>query len=305
MHDDGSFVCAHGALSPPEVELARANFVEFDVDGDGLISHQDFVAAMSRHDPNWAAPNRRAQLDAMYAAVDLDGDGQVDFIDFAVMRVRKKLAVATPRTAAWATPRPGVSGDRAMATARAEATAAQHVPAGRYPLQPPAATSNATMGLAGACRAAAWEVAAGGSAVSAMGGIASHLAGMHSARGSKTARGKGGGSGGAKGGGGGGIGGGMGGGMGGGVGGGMGGGMGAGMGGGVGGAGAVGVATPRDGPMGTPRPSYLAALVQAYYRLTPDGDGWLPSAQLAELLVVVARTCQLPLTNEQARLGLG
>ena len=23
MHDDGSFVCAHGALSPPEVELAR------------------------------------------------------------------------------------------------------------------------------------------------------------------------------------------------------------------------------------------------------------------------------------------
>ena len=43
MHDDGSFVCAHGALSPPEVKLARANFVEFDVDGDGLISHQDFV----------------------------------------------------------------------------------------------------------------------------------------------------------------------------------------------------------------------------------------------------------------------
>jgi len=54
-------------LSPPEVELARANFAEFDVDGDGLISHQDFVTAMSRHDPSWTAPNRRAQLDAMCA----------------------------------------------------------------------------------------------------------------------------------------------------------------------------------------------------------------------------------------------
>ena len=134
-------------LSPPEVELARANFAEFDVDGDGLISHQDFVIAMSRHDPSWTAPNRRAQLDAMYAAVDLDGDGRVDFADFAVMRVRKKLAVATPRSAAWATPRPGGvapgsargAPGAAMAPSGAEALAAQHAAAaaGRYPMQPP------------------------------------------------------------------------------------------------------------------------------------------------------------------------
>ena len=82
-----------------------------------------------------------------------------------------------------------------------------------------------------------------------MGGLASHLAGStHSARKtsktSKTARCVSGGVGS----------------MGGGVGGGMGGGVGGGMGGGVA---AVGVATPRDGPIGTPRPSYLAALVQA------------------------------------------
>ena len=78
-----------------------------------------------------------------------------------------------------------------------------------------------------------------------MGGLASHLAGStHSARKtsktSKTARCVSGGVGS----------------MGGGVGGGMGGGVG-------GGVAAVGVATPRDGPIGTPRPSYLAALVQA------------------------------------------
>ena len=78
-----------------------------------------------------------------------------------------------------------------------------------------------------------------------MGGLASHLAGStHSARKtsktSKTARCVSGGVGS----------------MGGGVGGGVGGGMG-------GGVAAVGVATPRDGPIGTPRPSYLAALVQA------------------------------------------
>ena len=54
-------------LSPAEVDLARANFAEFDVDGDGLISHQDFVTAMSRHDSSWTMPNRRAQLDAMCA----------------------------------------------------------------------------------------------------------------------------------------------------------------------------------------------------------------------------------------------
>ena len=93
MHDDGSFVCAHGALSPPEVELARANFAGFDVDGDGLISHQDFVTAMSRHDPSWAAPNRRAQLDAMYAHVDVGGTGRVTFENFAVMRVQNQQEI--------------------------------------------------------------------------------------------------------------------------------------------------------------------------------------------------------------------
>jgi hypothetical protein len=40
MMADGSFSCLHGSLTPQEVELARANFREFDVDGDGIISHQ-------------------------------------------------------------------------------------------------------------------------------------------------------------------------------------------------------------------------------------------------------------------------
>ena len=99
---DGSFSCRYGVLTPDEVQLARANFVEFDVDRDGVISRMDFHMAMARHSPAWAAPAKRGQLDAMYAAVDTDGDGRVSFVDFAVMRVRKKAA-ATPR--GWGTPR--------------------------------------------------------------------------------------------------------------------------------------------------------------------------------------------------------
>ena len=73
---DGSFSCRYGVLTPDEVQLARANFVEFDVDRDGGLSRMDFHMAMARHSPAWAAPAKRGQLDAMYAAVDTDGDGR-------------------------------------------------------------------------------------------------------------------------------------------------------------------------------------------------------------------------------------
>ena len=50
---DGSFVCAIGTLASDEVNLARINFTKFDTDGDGIISRQDFGAAMAAHDPSW------------------------------------------------------------------------------------------------------------------------------------------------------------------------------------------------------------------------------------------------------------
>lgn len=40
-------------------------------------------------------------------------------------------------------------------------------------------------------------------------------------------------------------------------------------------------------------PSFLAALSQAYFVQRPDGDGWLPREQLAELLFGTARRCVL------------
>ena len=101
---DGSFVSAHGSLTPAEVELTQRQFLEFDVDGDQSISRRDFGEAMGRNDPQWREPQRQAKLDAMYAAVDRDGDGRVSFVDFAAMRVRKKRGVATPRGVPQASP---------------------------------------------------------------------------------------------------------------------------------------------------------------------------------------------------------
>lgn len=69
---------------------ARRNFHVYDVDGDGVISRQDFENAMMKHDLVWGDASKKAELDDMYAAVDIDGTGRVDFLKFAAMRVRKK-----------------------------------------------------------------------------------------------------------------------------------------------------------------------------------------------------------------------
>ena len=89
FHPDGSFECDLGSLAPAEVELARKNFCKFDVDGDGSISKADFRAAMVQHADEWARPEKREQLDRMYANVDTSGTGVVRFAEFCVMRVRK------------------------------------------------------------------------------------------------------------------------------------------------------------------------------------------------------------------------
>ena len=63
------YVCEHGTLSPDELALAQANFVAYDVDGDGVISRSDFHTAMIRHDSHWAT--RIKELDVMYTGVDV------------------------------------------------------------------------------------------------------------------------------------------------------------------------------------------------------------------------------------------
>ena len=63
--------CEYGSLSAEELALAHANFVAYDVDGDGVISREDFRAAMVRHSPEWAAPEKATELELMYQAVDV------------------------------------------------------------------------------------------------------------------------------------------------------------------------------------------------------------------------------------------
>ena len=41
-HEDGSFSCTHGLLSPAEVDCAEAEFYRYDIDGDGFVSWKDF-----------------------------------------------------------------------------------------------------------------------------------------------------------------------------------------------------------------------------------------------------------------------
>ena len=93
----GEFVCPQGRLSKRDVDGAMAQFSAFDVDGDGVVSWEDFTHAMTRHDPSLGHPSRRAQLEAMFKAVDVDDSGRVDAIDFLLMTLRKKQGGAPGR----------------------------------------------------------------------------------------------------------------------------------------------------------------------------------------------------------------
>ena len=95
--DDGSFVCKLGALSSDELELARLNFLKFDVDCDGVITRTDFGRAMRVYDSSWAKEDAEPVLDSLFAAVDMEGSGAVSPAQFCVMRVSKKAAAAKRR----------------------------------------------------------------------------------------------------------------------------------------------------------------------------------------------------------------
>ena len=262
---DGSFSCRYGVLTPDEVQLARANFVEFDVDRDGVISRMDFHMAMARHSPAWAAPAKRGQLDAMYAAVDPAGDGRVSFVDFAVMRVRKKAA-ATPR--GWGTPRgrnqppvpqpptgAGASQNDLPARRRAAARAAGrwHGAAGRRD-GPPRRRRRAGLAVRGRGdgpprrrrrRAGADDAATARprlAATAAAADAASRARRRHRARRRRHRR--------------------------------------------------------RFADVAALE---LAATVSNfYYRAQPSGDGWMPVDQLCELLCAAARSCAMPLSGAHA-----
>jgi len=89
---DGSFTCRFGVLAAAEVDFAAENFEQYDVDGDGVISRDDFRAAMLEHDPAWGEPARWARLEAMYRATDVHGDGLVGLDEYLLMRARKRAA---------------------------------------------------------------------------------------------------------------------------------------------------------------------------------------------------------------------
>jgi len=98
----GAFVCTEGSLLPAEMETAAVNFAKFDIDGDGLISRDDFVSAMGVLDAKWSSAESQSTLDAMFAASNLDGSGFVTPAQFAIMRVlkRKKAEASHSRRAA-------------------------------------------------------------------------------------------------------------------------------------------------------------------------------------------------------------
>ncbi|KAL1515927.1 hypothetical protein AB1Y20_002541 [Prymnesium parvum] len=96
----GCYKCSEGELSELEVAAARRNFQAYDLDGDGVISREDFHAAMSKY-KDQLGHRSPAELDEMYASVDIHGTGRVDFLTFAEMRVRKKnhTAATAPQQA--------------------------------------------------------------------------------------------------------------------------------------------------------------------------------------------------------------
>ena len=96
----GCYKCAEGELSELEVAAARRNFQAYDLDGDGVISREDFHQAMSKYKEQ-LGHRTPAELDEMYASVDIHGTGQVDFLTFAEMRVRKKNHTATAVSSAY------------------------------------------------------------------------------------------------------------------------------------------------------------------------------------------------------------
>eukprot|EP00966_Prymnesium_polylepis_P114637 2649179-Prymnesium_polylepis.1 len=65
------YTCEHGTLTIEEYQLACANFVVYDVDGDGTISREDFKQAMIKHSAQWADPDKAEQLEQMFAGVDV------------------------------------------------------------------------------------------------------------------------------------------------------------------------------------------------------------------------------------------
>lgn len=100
IRDDGSFVCAQGALSKREVDQAMLQFRAFDVDGDGVVSFADFAAAMAKHNAAFKNPARHPELRKMFNDADIDNNGRVDRIDFFLMRVRDKRKQREAATAA-------------------------------------------------------------------------------------------------------------------------------------------------------------------------------------------------------------
>ena len=78
---DGSFVCAQGTLSKKEVDHAMLQFRAFDVDGDGVVSFEDFATAMAKHNATFKNPVRQLELRKMFKEIDIDQSGAVSSVE--------------------------------------------------------------------------------------------------------------------------------------------------------------------------------------------------------------------------------
>ncbi|KOO33170.1 hypothetical protein Ctob_009485 [Chrysochromulina tobinii] len=85
-------------MSDEELRTSQRMFAKFDFDGDGVVSRDDFRAAM-RAMGSRGRSHEVSTLDAMFDAVDTDGDGLVHFADFVRMQVRKQQKVPPPAAA--------------------------------------------------------------------------------------------------------------------------------------------------------------------------------------------------------------
>ena len=85
-------------MSDEELRTSQRMFAKFDFDGDGVVSRDDFRAAM-RAMGSRGRSHEVSTLDAMFDAVDTDGDGLVHFVDFVRMQVRKQQKVPPPAAA--------------------------------------------------------------------------------------------------------------------------------------------------------------------------------------------------------------